>query len=79
MNIGEESREVKKDRKMVMREERLKEGKKERLVEIRKIEEGKLLREVMVKIVLWQLLIKMINSILSSLIEQEELNKKFLM
>jgi len=79
MNIGEESREVKKDRKMVMREERLKEGKKEKLVEIRKIEEGKLLREVMVKIVLWQLLIKMINSILSSLIEQEELNKKFLM
>jgi len=69
MNIGEESREVKKDRKMVMREERLKEGKKERLVEIRKIEGGKLLREVMVKIVLWQLLIKMINSILSSLIE----------
>jgi len=79
MNIGEESREVKKDRKMVIREERLKEGKKERLVEIRKIEGGKLLREVMVKIVLWQLLIKMINSILSSLIEQEELNKKFLM
>ena len=79
MNIGEESREVKKDRKMVMREERLKEGKKERLVEIRKIEGEKLLREVMVKIVLWQLLIKMINSILSSLIEQEELNKKFLM
>jgi len=45
---------VKKDRKMVLKEERLKKGKKERLVEVRKIEREKTLREVMVKIGLKQ-------------------------
>jgi len=45
---------VKKDRKMVLKEERLKKGKKKRLVEVRKIEREKTLREVMVKIGLKQ-------------------------
>jgi len=45
---------VKKDRKMVLKEERLKKGKKERSVEVRKIEREKTLREVMVKIGLKQ-------------------------
>ena len=50
MNIGERSgREVKKDRKIVLREKRVKE-KKERLVEVRKAKEKESLREVMVKI-----------------------------
>jgi len=50
MNVGEEIREeVKKDRKIVLREERLKEGRKKKSVEVRK-----LLREVMVKIGLKQ-------------------------
>jgi len=51
MNIEEGSgEEAKKDRKTVLREEKLKKGKKERPVEVRKVEEGKLLREVTVKI-----------------------------
>ena len=55
MNMEEGSREeAKKDRKTVLREEELKEGKKERPVEVRKVEEGKLLREVTVKIELKQ-------------------------
>jgi len=46
MNIGDESgREVKKDMKMVLREERAKK-KKKKPVKVRKAEEGKLLREV---------------------------------
>ena len=45
---------MKKDRKMVLKEERLKKGKKERPVEVRKIEREKTLREVMVKIRLKQ-------------------------
>ena len=45
---------MKKDRKMVLKEERLKKGKKERPVEVRKIEREKTLREVMVKIGLKQ-------------------------
>jgi len=45
---------VKKDRKMVLKEERLKKGKKKRPVEVRKIEKEKILREVMVKIGLKQ-------------------------
>ena len=50
MNIGERSgREVKKDRKIVLREKRVKE-KKKRLVEVRKAKEKESLREVMVKI-----------------------------
>ena len=50
MNIEEESEiKVKKDRKMVLKEERVKK-KKERLVEVRKIKKEELLREVMVKI-----------------------------
>ena len=50
MNIGERSgREVKKNRKIVLREKRVKE-KKERLVEVRKAKEKESLREVMVKI-----------------------------
>ena len=44
---------VRKNRKTILREEKLKEGKKKRLVEVRKVEE-KLLREVMVKIGLEQ-------------------------
>ena len=53
--MGEGSREeAKKDKKTVLREEELKEGKKERPVEVRKVEEGKLLREVTVKIELKQ-------------------------
>ena len=47
-------RKVRKDRKTILREKRLKEEKKERQVEIRKIERGKVLRRVMVKIVLKQ-------------------------
>ena len=55
MNMGEGSREeAKKDKETVLREEELKEGKKERPVEVRKVEEGKLLREVTVKIELKQ-------------------------
>ena len=58
MNIGKRSeKEVKKDRKMALREKKVKEGKKkvrrkkkERLVKVRKAEEGELLREVTVKI-----------------------------
>jgi len=54
MNIGEESEEkISKDRKIILREKRLKEGKKEKkekTVEVRKVEEGKILREVTVKI-----------------------------
>jgi len=51
MNMGEGSREeAKKDKETVLREEELKEGKKERPVEVRKVEEGKFLREVTVKI-----------------------------
>jgi len=54
MNIGEESKEkISKDRKIILREKRLKEGKKEKkekTVEVRKVEEGKILREVIVKI-----------------------------
>jgi len=54
MNIGEESEEkISKDRKIILREKRLKEGKKEKkekTVEVRKVEEGKILREVIVKI-----------------------------
>ena len=51
MNVKECSgKEIRKDRKMILREERLKEEKKKRQVEVRKIEEGKLLREVTVKI-----------------------------
>jgi len=47
INVEEESgEEVKKDRKMVLREERLKEGKKEE----RKTKRGKLLRKMTVKI-----------------------------
>ena len=50
MNIEEESEiKVKKDRKMVLKEERVKK-KKERLVEVRKIKKEELLRKVMVKI-----------------------------
>lgn len=50
MNIKEGSgKEIKKDSKKVLREERAKE-KKERPVEARKIEEGESLREVTVKI-----------------------------
>jgi len=50
MNIEEESEsKVKKDRKMVLKEERVKK-KKERLVEARKIKKEELLREVIVKI-----------------------------
>ena len=55
MNMGEGSREeAKKDKETVLREEELKEGKKERPVEVRKVEEGKFLREVTVKIELKQ-------------------------
>ena len=55
MNIGEGSGiKEKKDRKTVLREKRLKEEKKKRLVEVRKVERGKLLREVMVKVELKQ-------------------------
>jgi len=44
MKIGKGSgREIGKDRKMILREEILKEGKKERAVEVRKIKEVKLL------------------------------------
>ena len=54
MNIGEESKEkISKDRKIILREKKLKEGKKEKkekTVEVRKVEEGKILREVIVKI-----------------------------
>jgi len=54
MNIGEESKEkISKDRKIILREKKLKEGKKEKkekTVEVRKVEEGKILREVTVKI-----------------------------
>jgi len=54
MNVEEESgREIRKDRKMILREEKLKE-KKKKLVEVRKIEEGKISREVTVKIGLKQ-------------------------
>ena len=42
--------EIKKDRKTVLREERLKKGKRKISVKIRKIEREKLLREVVVKI-----------------------------
>ena len=50
MNIEKGSRrKVKKDRKMVLREERVKK-KKERLVKVRKSKEEELLRKVMVKI-----------------------------
>jgi len=50
INRGEGSKkEVKKDRKIVLREERAKK-KKERPVEARKAEEGKSLKEVTVKI-----------------------------
>ena len=45
---------MKKDRKMVLKEERLKKEKKERPVEVRKVEREKILREVMVKIGLKQ-------------------------
>ena len=55
INIGERSgEEIKKDRKTVLREEKLKKEKKKRPVEVRKIEGGKLLREVTVKIELKQ-------------------------
>jgi len=54
MNVGEESgREIRKDRKMILREEKLKE-KKKKLVEVRKIEGGKISREMTVKIGLKQ-------------------------
>ena len=53
MNVGEGSgRKIRKDRKIILREEKLKE--KKRPVEVRKIEGGKILREVIVKIGLKQ-------------------------
>jgi len=49
-NIGNESgRKVKKDMKMMLREERAKK-KKKKPVKVRKAEEGKLLRKVTVKV-----------------------------
>jgi len=49
MNIGKENgrkiRKIRKDRKMILKEEKLKE-KKERPVKVRKIEGGKMLREI---------------------------------
>jgi len=54
MNIEEESgKEIEKDRKMILREKKLKE-KKEKLVEVRKVKRGKTLREITVKIGLKQ-------------------------
>ena len=54
MNIEEESgKEIEKDRKMILREKKLKE-KKEKLVEVRKVKKGKTLREITVKIGLKQ-------------------------
>jgi len=54
MNIEEESgKEIEKDRKMILREKKLKE-KKEKLVEVRKVKRGKTLREITVKIELKQ-------------------------
>ena len=57
MNIREESemkiRKIRKERKMILKEEKLKE-KKKGLVKVRKIEEGKMLREITVKIGLKQ-------------------------
>lgn len=58
MNIGVSSKgEIKKDRKTILREEKLKEEKKretkeknKKLVEVRKTEGGELLREIVVKI-----------------------------
>jgi len=54
INIEEGSGEKKrKDRKIILKEEILKEGKKEKkekIVEVRKVEEGKILREITVKI-----------------------------
>jgi len=54
INIEEGSGEkIRKDRKIILKEEILKEGKKEKkekIVEVRKVEEGKILREITVKI-----------------------------
>jgi len=58
INIKEESgEEIRKDRKMILKEKILKEGKKEKkekTVEVRKIKERKILREMTVKIGLKQ-------------------------
>jgi len=54
MNVEEESgKEIKKDRKMILREKKLKE-KKEKLVKVRKVKREKTLREITVKIGLKQ-------------------------
>ena len=54
MNVGEESRrKIRKDRKTILREKRLKKRKKEekgKTIEVRKVEEEKMLRKVTVKI-----------------------------
>jgi len=46
--------EMRKNRKMVIRKKKLKKGKKKRLVEVKKVEGGKLLKEVLVEIGLKQ-------------------------
>ena len=54
VNVGEESgRKIRKDRKTILREKRLKKRKKEekeKTIEVRKVEEEKMLRKVIVKI-----------------------------
>jgi len=45
---------MRKDKRMILKKEKLKEEKKEKAVKVRKIEEGKLLREITVKIWLKQ-------------------------
>ena len=54
VNVGEESRrKIRKDRKTILREKRLKKRKKEekgKTIEVRKVEEEKMLRKVTVKI-----------------------------
>ena len=43
-------RKMRKDKRIILKKEKLKEEKKEKVVRVRKIEEGKLLREITVKI-----------------------------
>jgi len=54
VNVGEGSgRKIRKDRKIILREKRLKKRKKEekeKTIEVRKVEEEKMLRKVIVKI-----------------------------
>ena len=45
---------MRKDKRIILKKEKLKEEKKEKVVRVRKIEEGKLLREITVKIQLKQ-------------------------